>query len=332
MKKISIIIPLYNAEKYIQKTIDSILIQKDRIFEIIIIDDGSNDNSSEIIKNNYGNEEKIKYYYQKNSGAPIARNLGISKATGDYVIFFDSDDILIDKTIEKYCNILNSNDDIDLIIGNYNKIDEKDNILSKELLFKKDEIIIDKNIFEYSNIDPKPGNKIYSLKIIKKNKIVFDDVKIGQDLNFFLKYILFSNKIYLLNEYVFNYRIVDTSISRTYSMKILNIKDTFDCVKKYYEKENCINLYFKYISTIEMINYYYQYCKVRYFKNKDDRKKILKFFRINARSLKLHKKTMLFKRVRTIYLKFIVRLFIGKIFISNIYCNYVINKRGGRHI
>ena len=101
MKKISVIVPVYNAEKYIARCLDSILMQADDNVELIIINDGSKDKSEEIIKTYLGKyKSSIKYSKKENSGVADTRNIGLEKATGDYIIFVDADDY-IDKNLFK---------------------------------------------------------------------------------------------------------------------------------------------------------------------------------------------------------------------------------------
>lgn len=106
MKKVSVIVPVYNTEKYIEKCLNSILSQKNVEIEIIVVNDGSTDNSDKILKK-FENEypDKIKIFEKNNGGLSDARNFGISKATGDYICFVDSDDYIDEKlfeTMEQY--------------------------------------------------------------------------------------------------------------------------------------------------------------------------------------------------------------------------------------
>ena len=101
MKRISVIVPIYNAEKYLSRCLDSILMQSNADVELILINDGSTDKSEEIINTYLGRyKSSIKYIKTKNSGVANARNLGLDKATGDYIIFVDADDY-IDKNLFK---------------------------------------------------------------------------------------------------------------------------------------------------------------------------------------------------------------------------------------
>lgn len=108
MKKfVSIIIPAYNAEKTIKRCIDSIINQSYHFLQIIIIDDGSKDRTQEII-NNY-NDKRIEYFFQNNAGVSTARNVGISHAKSEYIIFVDADDTLPLRAIEIMVDCMRSN-------------------------------------------------------------------------------------------------------------------------------------------------------------------------------------------------------------------------------
>ena len=110
---ISVIVPVYNAEKYISKCIDSILSQTFKDFELILINDGSTDNSDLICDKYASIDNRVKVFHKKNGGAGSARNLGIQKASGDWVMFVDSDDWIepecldiCSKKLRKECNLL----------------------------------------------------------------------------------------------------------------------------------------------------------------------------------------------------------------------------------
>lgn len=125
MPAVSIIIPVYNVEKYLHKCIDSILGQTFNDYEIILIDDGSTDKSLQICEEYKVKNSKICYYHQENCGPGKARNLGIDKAVGDYILFVDSDDYLADNMVEQlYSNIKKSKADM-ATCGVYNVFKQK---------------------------------------------------------------------------------------------------------------------------------------------------------------------------------------------------------------
>ena len=130
MPKISVIVPVYNTEKYLDKCINSILEQKNVDYEIIVVNDGSTDNSSEVIKKYLlNNGDKIKYFEKQNGGLSDARNYGVNKAIGDYLCFVDSDDYIdsnLFSNLEKY--ILQ---DVDLIKYKCIRVNSNHEILEK---------------------------------------------------------------------------------------------------------------------------------------------------------------------------------------------------------
>ena len=91
--RISVVIPIYNTRSYLQEAVDSIIQQKEFLHEIIIVDDGSNDGSGDLLEKLYGDNEFIKIHHTENKGQGHARNLGTDFAKGDYIYYFDSDDI-----------------------------------------------------------------------------------------------------------------------------------------------------------------------------------------------------------------------------------------------
>ena len=113
-KLYSIIVPVYNCEQYLEKCLNSLLKQSYKNIEIILINDGSNDNSEKICLNYKKLDSRIKYYKKDNGGVSSARNLGINVCNGDYITFLDSDDYLDIDTIEFINNYINKSD-IDLI-------------------------------------------------------------------------------------------------------------------------------------------------------------------------------------------------------------------------
>lgn len=131
MPKISVIVPVYNTEKYVKKCLESIIKQTMQDFEIIVVDDGSTDDSANIIKEVISNNEnvEIKYYKKENGGLSDARNYGIRFATGKYISFIDSDDYIDEdlyKDLEKHID-----EDIDVIKFKMQTVDEYGNLIEK---------------------------------------------------------------------------------------------------------------------------------------------------------------------------------------------------------
>jgi len=125
MVKVSVIIPAYNAEKYIHEAIDSVLNQTFKDFEIIVIDDESTDNTSKILES-YGN--KIRWKSQENKGSASAQNEGIKMANGEYIAYIDADDIYLPERIETQVKHLDEHHDVGLVYTDFYQIDENGKI------------------------------------------------------------------------------------------------------------------------------------------------------------------------------------------------------------
>jgi glycosyltransferase involved in cell wall biosynthesis len=126
MPKVSIIIPTYNREEYIVDAIESLLSQTFRDFEIIVIDDGSTDNTKQVLSK-YG--DKIRYIYQVNSERAVARNKGIEASKGEYIAFLDSDDLCMSNRLVEQVNVLDSKPDVGLVYANAIYVDYAKNIV-----------------------------------------------------------------------------------------------------------------------------------------------------------------------------------------------------------
>lgn len=130
---VSVILPAYNSSSFIGETIDSVLNQTFKNFELIVVDDGSTDKTKEIIEEFIKKDERVKYFYQKNSGGPSKpKNFGISKAKGKYIAFLDHDDIWISDKLEKQLSSFKENKSNNLgIVSCYVKTFEDEDILIK---------------------------------------------------------------------------------------------------------------------------------------------------------------------------------------------------------
>lgn len=194
---ISIIVPVYNADQYIDKCIDSILNQSYTNFELLLIDDGSVDNSASICKQYAEEDSRIKYIYKKWRSV-FCKNLGIENATGKWVCFVDSDDYI---DSDYLLNFGVTNDDHITLYAQGYKIICQENIIIKEpakvgIFDKKDAY----DILEQSDILNSPVFKLYNKGIIDKYKLYFDEtVSYGEDHLFSLDYYKFSNKTIIMD-------------------------------------------------------------------------------------------------------------------------------------
>lgn len=250
MKKISIIIPVYNVEKYLNKCLDSIVKQSYKNLEILIIDDGSKDNSLKIAREYEKRDNRIRVFTQKNSGVSSARNLGIKNSTGDYITFVDSDDWL---ELDMYEKIIDRfNESIDAVV--YSFIREYPNRSEREVIpFEKETILNEEEIYSkwifnlISGEDERESyimatiwRCIYRRNIIEEYSILFDnDLSYAEDLIFNLKYFTKCKKIYIYNEALYHYRFNTNSLVTKYDSELWNKNlKVNEAIKNIFESNN----------------------------------------------------------------------------------------------
>jgi len=205
MYKISVIIPVFNSAKYLEKCLDSILNQTLIDIEIILIDDGSTDASLDIIKSYSEKYNNIKYKSKKNEGQAIARNLGIQMSTGEFICFVDSDDYIESTMLEKlYETAINNSSDI--AICDY--MEEYTNrTIEKKSLFVDAENIHKSYILSVAG----PCSKIIKTDIFKQNDLKFLENNIYEDLAIIPTLALYTQKISYCKEFLYHYVIRNNS-------------------------------------------------------------------------------------------------------------------------
>ena len=231
MKKISIIVPAYNAEKTIKRCLDSLIDQDYSNIEILVIDDGSSDNTYDIVEEYRKKNSNITLVHQNNQGVSVARNKGLEIATGDYVMFVDSDDSLNPGTCSLLMNVAIEN--IDLIIFGLN-IYRSGKLLRTPHL---DNNIVNldespENYWKLRRINLGPCNKLYKKHLIRK---VFDlNLSLGEDTKFVLDYMSNVHKIRILENCLYNVFLDnENSLNRQYRENKL---DQLIVVREYEEK------------------------------------------------------------------------------------------------
>ncbi|MBE6141090.1 MAG: glycosyltransferase family 2 protein [Methanobrevibacter sp.] len=224
--QVSIIIPVYNPGKLLITCLDSVKKQTLTNIEILCIDDGSTDNSYQILNNYSQKDKRFKIFSQKNLGAGSARNKGIEKAKGEYIIFLDSDDWIESDMCEKLYNLAKKLD-VDLVL--FDTIRHLADNNSKTLIhFQKDEFKenYENYIFNYTFIKDKIMNgfygviwsKFYRAKFIKDNHIQFPNHKMYNDVEFHVKTLLLAHKIAYFPKIFYHYvRIGQSSLQTSYS-------------------------------------------------------------------------------------------------------------------
>lgn len=304
-KKISIIIPIYNGFNYIDKLFESVLNQTYNNYEVIFINDGSSDNSLELLKK-YKNKYKfVKVINQKNKGRSESRNIGVENATGDYLTFVDQDDFLSNDFLEKLIKNIKNND---IVLSGYNRV--------------SDNKIIKKNIpqeceWTYYKYCATWG-KMYKTSFFKKNNLKFYEFN-GEDIFIFLNAISLTEKKIIVSYAGYNNYVNNNSIThiinnkketRSKIMNLLEAIENSDWQKKLNQK-NLLDFYLKtiilhlftqrkildYSEFILEYNYYFNWLnsafrrrkrKINFFNQKGEEKFIIISINIFIFMIKIH--------------------------------------------
>lgn len=233
----SIIIPMYNAEKTITACLISIQHQTYEQIEMIVMDDGSTDNSAIIVKKMQQQDKRIQLFSQQNQGVSTARNQGILHATGTFIQFVDADD-WIDQTMTAQL-IEKMKPDVDLAICGYETAKIKIHPHQTGIYDREDWLSDIGTLYEQTLLQS-PCNKIYRRKLMQTKDIQFPhDISIGEDFLFNLTYLTYTKKIALLSTTLYNYCEESDSLTRTYHANLFAIqKQLYNEWKKFLIKND----------------------------------------------------------------------------------------------
>lgn len=220
--KISVIVPVYNVEDYIRECLDSIINQTYRNLEIILVDDGSTDNSGTICDEYGKKDQRITVIHKENGGLVSARKVGVMAATGEYVTFVDSDDWIVENAYEEIEKILEQyHSDVvacDFIKDFSNLSTERKQLLA-EGFYTKDkflvevEKIIKEAPFFCPGIHVTLWSKVFKKELLKKYQLrVNDEIRVGEDIAVVFPLILGMENIYIVNSSYYHYRVRKSSI------------------------------------------------------------------------------------------------------------------------
>lgn len=229
MPKISIIIPIYNVEKYLRQCLDSCINQTLKDIEIICVNDGSTDNCLDIIKEYANKDSRIKLINQNNQGLAIARYNGFDIATGEYVLFLDPDDWITIDCCELAYNQAKENDNDFVWYTYYNYIENKEKYVINKLNIQKLAGIKSVNLNNIDDINYLQAayvwNKIYKRKWLIENNIKFINMQ-WEDLPFTAQAIINSKSISIINKPLYFYRDRERSLTKQVSIDaIIKSKD-----------------------------------------------------------------------------------------------------------
>lgn len=231
MNKISIIVPVYNVEKYIKRCVDSLLEQTYSDIEIILVDDGAKDNSGSLCDDLAKNDDRIKVFHKENGGLSSARNYGIEKATGDYVCFVDSDDYVSPDYCRKMIEVSQS-ENADIVVCNYIRFSGE---RCTESIDSTDAYQVFNRVDALKNLYALDGerytlawNKLYKRSVIAD--IRYPESLINEDEFTTYKFLLNADKIVTMDDVLYFYFKNDNSI--TTNAKYLENLDVFKALEE----------------------------------------------------------------------------------------------------
>lgn len=225
--KISVIMPVYNVANFLQKSIESVLHQNFRKFELILVDDGSTDGSLDILRK-YESDIRVRVIHKKNSGSGLSRNRGLDIAKGEYVYFMDPDDWLEGEMLSDSYELIKSNQPDIILFGyyNHNGNDMTSENLENEFYSTKSEFILNFPKLFRKNIMYTVWNKLYNRKFLQSFDLKFGSEKNGQDYLFNLRVYDHVKTMEINNRKYYHY-VIKRSNSATTKFYL----DTFDLYK-----------------------------------------------------------------------------------------------------
>lgn len=280
MVKVSVIIPVYNAEKYLRECLSSLEDQTLKDIEIICVDDGSTDDSLDILNEYSERDPRFIILRQKNKFAGIARNNGIDHASGEYCIFLDADDFfekdLLAKTYHKI-----KEDSADIVLFNGDEYETNQKVYRKTNGFLRTDKMPDKIPFSaeenkehiFDMVLSCPWTKLYSLEFINRARLRFQGTRNANDVKFVLLSLAAANKITVLNEILVHYRIgMDSNLQANKHRSPFDFYEAYSALKKELEEKGLFKTYKKSYLNIVVTSCLHN---LKFAKNEEMRSKIL---------------------------------------------------------
>lgn len=250
MSDISIIVPAYNAEKYIKKCLESLINQTKKEIEIIVINDGSTDKTEKIIKS--FKDERIRYYKNTNHGIGYTRNFGIEKSNSDYIMFVDSDDYLREDACELLYNKI-CDEFLDLVICDYFRVYDNEIVEDRLISFKNTNLKETPKLL--SDINLSPWNKIYKSSLIKDNNLKFNEELKYEDTPFVAIALDKAKIIGKIDECLNFYVIHEVSETTIRDRRCFDIIQIIDLVREYFNDKEYVRNSLNQLTVRTLTNY-----------------------------------------------------------------------------
>lgn len=230
-RKVSVVVPVYNVEKYLKRCVDSLIGQSYSNLEILLVDDGSKDSSLSICKEYELKDSRIRVFHKENEGLGLTRNYGIERATGEHVTFVDSDDYLTSDAIAVMMDRAIATN-ADVVIATHYYKNEVQEVAMPERLYSGNEIkktlMVHMMGNDGNNLDAlsyTAWGKLYKKELFTKNNLVFPSERkfIWEDLAFSVEAYPVCNKVYVLHKSVYYYCFNEGSLTHTYKPNKLEL-------------------------------------------------------------------------------------------------------------
>ena len=232
---VSIIIPVYNAVKYIEQCINSILRQSYQDFKVILVDDGSSDGSASMLEKIVGADPRFTVLRKQNAGASAARNSGLEQVTTPFLTFVDIDDYLDERYLENLLQPVLANENIDFVVQGFKRVNNEGAILGKNILQSG---VCDakdwKQLFDHYELHNNGYvcSKLYKSQILKKHKLQFDpQLHLYEDTYFALQYLAVIDKVAFTADTNYNYLVAEGSLTtrkRSFDDSFLPFRKLYD--------------------------------------------------------------------------------------------------------
>lgn len=265
--KISVIVPVYNVEKYLKECLDSILSQSLKDIEVICVNDGSTDNSGDILNDYQKMDKRIKIITQENKGLSSARNHGMDVATGEYITFIDSDDYFTDDALKKLYDVT-CEKNVDFTLFKLLNFDDETyetspiNYFNMPFLQKFND-----NTFNHNDV----GERLFNIsvtapgKLFKRDfidKLRFPENILFEDTPFIIEAVFMAREMYFLDEYLYLRRIRNDSITQSYYSKFSDCIIIFNMMADIAKKYSEYDLYKEKLFTQKVSNTYTRFTQV----------------------------------------------------------------------
>lgn len=287
--KISIIVPVYNAIKTLPSLLNSLLNQTYHNLEIILVDNNSKDNSYDYLVEQSKLDKRLIILKELQQGPNYARKTGFLRASGDYVYFCDADDFVMKDAMEKFLNSIEKDKSIDIVIGKYNEVNEKNEIQRYcKGVFYKD---TSGNLKRYHDIilnKPALWNKIFRRNLITEDFFVFS--KIGEDMVLTLLAMGKAKKIVYIDEVIYHYIPSASGLSNSIqSVNLLDIITTCEKLKKLFMENNFYEEYEKELEFLIFSHIIYRILRCELVKDKKVRKDVYFKLQKYLKTISYHK-------------------------------------------